>query len=69
MRLLQDLPTTEQFTSILSPVLGNETAGTGVAGVLKLLKCIDTGGISSSLSADLEQSISTNHSFEKRGSQ
>lgn len=64
MGLLQDLPKPEQFTSILAPVMGNEEAGTGVAGVLKLLQEIDTGGISSSLSADLDQTISSNFALD-----
>ena len=60
MGLLQNLPSAEQLTSILSPVLGDEAAGTGVAGVLKLLQNLNPSGISASLSANLDQSVSAN---------
>src|SRR5262245_50564650 len=52
------LPTAEQLTSILAPVLGDKAAGTGVAGVLRLLDQLDTANISASLSAKLDQNFS-----------
>jgi len=58
MGLLQALPTQEQLTNILAPVLGDKTAGTGVAGVLQLLEEIDTANISASLSVKLDQNFS-----------
>jgi hypothetical protein len=50
MGLLQELPTAEQLTSILAPVMGDKAAGTGVAGVLRLLDQLDTTKLSASLS-------------------
>jgi vacuolar-type H+-ATPase subunit E/Vma4 len=58
MGLLQQLPTPEQVTGILAPVLGDEAAGTGVAGVLQLLDQLDTSNLSASLSVRLDQNFS-----------
>ena len=60
MGLLQELPSSEQLTLILAPVVGDETAGTGVAGVLKLLEAIDPSTQSISLSTELNRSVSEN---------
>lgn len=64
MGLLQEIPSAERFTTILSPVIGDEATGTGVAGVLKLLENIDTQNLSGSLSAELDQSVSANISVD-----
>ncbi|HWP47395.1 MAG TPA: hypothetical protein VNM22_09565 [Candidatus Limnocylindrales bacterium] len=58
MGLLQQLPTQEQLTNILAPVLGDEAAGTGVAGVLKLLEKINPSHLSASLAIKLDQNFS-----------
>ena len=42
MGILQSLPSEDQLTSILEPVLGNGEQGTGIAGVLRLLEQLDT---------------------------
>jgi hypothetical protein len=58
MGLLQELPTAEQVASLLAPVLGDEGAGTGVAGVLRLLERLDAGKLSASLSVELDENFS-----------
>ena len=58
MGLLQERPTSEQISSMLGPVMGDEAAGTGVAGALRLLEGIDTSGSSVPLAAQLVESIS-----------
>jgi hypothetical protein len=60
MGILQSLPSEDQLTSILEPVLGNKEAGTGVAGVLQLLEKLDTNNLTSSLTGQLDQTISSN---------
>ncbi len=62
--LTQSLPTPESPTDILAPVLGDEAAGTGVAGVLKLLEEIDTSNLSVSLTADLDEGFSASISVD-----
>ena len=57
MGFLQQLPTAEQLSSILNPVMGNEAAGTGVVGVLKILEKIDTANLSAAVTADLDRSF------------
>lgn len=64
MGLLQQLPSKDELTSMLSPITGDEARGTGVAGVLKLLKGIDTSNISASLSANLDQSVSASFAVD-----
>jgi hypothetical protein len=64
MGLLQELPTQQQLTNILSPVLGDKAAGTGVAGVLQLLNRLDTANLTVSLGAGLEQNFSINASAD-----
>jgi hypothetical protein len=64
MGLLQELPTAEQLTSILAPVMGDKAAGTGVAGVLRLLDQLDTTKLSASLSVKLDRSFSASVSAD-----
>jgi hypothetical protein len=64
MGLLQQLPTTEQVTSILIPIMGDGATGEGVAGVLSLLEGIDPSGLSGTLLADLDQAVSTSLSVD-----
>lgn len=60
MGILQSLPSEDQLTSILEPVLGNGEQGTGVAGVLRLLEQLDTKNLTSSLTGQLDQTVSSN---------
>lgn len=60
MGILQSLPSEDQLTSILEPVLGNGEEGTGVAGVLRLLEKLDTKNLTSSLTGQLDQTLSSN---------
>ena len=60
MSLLQIIPSENTLNNILAPILGDKNAGTGVAGVLKLLESIDTTALSTSLTGELDQSINTN---------
>jgi hypothetical protein len=64
MGLLQELPTPKQLTNILAPVLGDKAAGTGVAGVLKLLEKIDPPHLSASLALKLDQNFSAKISVD-----
>jgi hypothetical protein len=64
MGLLQELPTQEQLTNILAPVLGDRAAGTGVAGVLQFLEQLDTANLSASMAARLDQNFSVNVSVD-----
>ncbi len=64
MGFLQQISTAEQLGLILAPVMGNEAAGTGVVGVLKLLEQIDTPNLSASVTADLDRSFSANVSVD-----
>jgi hypothetical protein len=60
MGLLQDLPTGTSFEQILTAVVGDEAAGTGVAGALGLLRQLDPSAGSASLSAELDGSFKAN---------
>ena len=60
MGILQSLPSEDQITSTLEPVLGNKEAGTGIAGVLQLLEKLDTKNLTSSLTGQLDQTVSSN---------
>lgn len=58
MALIDQLPSPEGIRAILDPVIGDENAGTGVAGVAKLLEGIDTAGLSASLAGQLGDAVS-----------
>ena len=60
MGILESLPSEDQLTSILEPVLGNGDQGTGVAGVLRLLEQLDTKNLTSSLTGQLDQTVTSN---------
>ncbi len=64
MGFLQQLPTAAQLSQILAPVMGDEAAGTGVVGVLKLLEQIDTANLSVSVTADLDRSFAATVSVD-----
>jgi hypothetical protein len=60
MGILESLPSEDQLTSILEPVLGNGEQGTGVAGVLRLLEKLDTKNLTVSLTGQLDQTVTSN---------
>ncbi len=64
MTLLASLPSPDRLTGILSPVLGDPAAGTGVAGVLKLLESVDAPGLSKSLGAQLGSASAASFSID-----
>jgi hypothetical protein len=57
MGFLDTLPGQVQFTAVLSPVAGDPAAGTGLAGVLKLLESLDPASASSFLTSRLDASL------------
>ncbi|HEY8227049.1 MAG TPA: hypothetical protein VIG25_17365 [Pyrinomonadaceae bacterium] len=66
MGILQSLPSEDQIASILGPVLGSKDDGTGVAGVLQLLEKLDTKNLSSSLTGQLDQTVSANLTIDSK---
>ena len=64
MGILESLPSEDQLTSILEPVLGNGDQGTGVAGVLRLLEQLDTKNLTASLTGQLDQTLSSNRTID-----
>ncbi|MDR5748840.1 hypothetical protein QCE73_37305 [Caballeronia sp. LZ029] len=58
------LPSSEPKTDSLTAVVGDEVSGTGVAGVLGLLKKLDGGALSASLSVNLGDSFSAKVSVD-----
>jgi len=58
------LPAAEPKTDSLTPVLGDKASGTGVAGVLGMLKSLDGKTLSASLSANLGDSFSAKVSVD-----
>jgi hypothetical protein len=64
MALLDGIPAESELINILAPVLGDESAGTGVAGVLKLLEQFDTSSVSDALINGLDQAVSADISIE-----
>jgi len=65
--LTDALPSQNAPTDALAPVVGDEGSGTGVAGVLGLLKKVDTKNLPVSVSADLDRSVSANLSVDTSG--
>ena len=61
------LPDQSAPTDALAPVLGDEGSGTGVAGVLGLLKKVDTQNLSISVSADLDRSATASVAVDTSG--
>jgi hypothetical protein len=62
----QAIPSTTSPTEILAPVLGDESSGTGVAGVLKVLETLDSANLSLNLSADLDKGFSASVSVDPK---
>jgi hypothetical protein len=65
MALLQDLPTAEQLSGLLAPIIGDDTQGVGAA--LKLLQGLDTGALASGLTARLDGTLSVTVSADATG--
>ena len=58
MGFLDNLPGEIQFSATLAPITGDAAAGTGLAGVLKLLESLAPASASSFLTSRLDASLS-----------
>jgi hypothetical protein len=67
MGLMEKLPSPESISGGLAAITGDEGSGTGVAGVLKLLKGLDTPNMSASLAVKLDGHVSASASFDSGG--
>lgn len=67
MGLAQSLPSPDQMANLLIPILGDETQGTGIVGVRKLLDTMDTSLLSTSLAARLDGVVQVSVSVDTPG--